>query len=97
MEPIRATVVEQDEKHFINIEFKPEGIRIPISEDRPTEVKSAFNKIIGRLRNGCFQIEMQEVGEDLFSQVANEYVAQLNREILEVFGEMEMHHLVTPD
>jgi hypothetical protein len=97
METIKATVVEEEGKHFIKIESEPEGIRIPISEDRPNEVKSAFNKIIGRLKNGFFLIEIQEVGEDLFSQVANEYVTQLNREIQEVFGEMEKHHLVTTD
>ena len=37
---------------------------------------------------------MTEVGEDLFSQVANEYITQLNREIQEVHGEMEEHGLV---
>jgi hypothetical protein len=94
METVRATVVEIDAKHFIKIETKPEEIRIPISEDKPNEVKSAFNKIIARLRGGCFRIELAEVGEDLFTQVANEYVTQLNREIQEVFGEMEKHRLV---
>lgn len=95
METIKATVVQVDEKHYINIEDKKYTIRIPISEDKPNEVKSAFNRLIARIKDGEFQIELAEVGEDLFSQVANEYITQLNREIQEVHGEMEQYGLVT--
>ena len=94
METIKATVVQVDEKYFINIKDKENTIRIPMSEDKPNEVKSAFNKLIARIKDGEFQIELAEVGEDLFSQVANEYIAQLNREIQEVYGEMKQYSLV---
>jgi len=94
METIKATVVQIDEKHFIKIKDKEHTIRIPMSEDKPIEVKSAFNKLIARIKDGEFQIELAEVGEDLFSQVANEYITQLNRDIQEVRGEMEQHGLV---
>lgn len=94
METIKATVVELDEKHFIEIKTDGETIKIPISEDKPNEVKSAFNKLIVHLKEGEFEIEMEEVGEDLFSQVANEYITQLNREIQEVRGEMIDYGLV---
>lgn len=50
--------------------------------------------MITRIKEGEFQIELDEVGEDLFSQVANEYITQLNREIREVYGEMEQHGLI---
>jgi len=94
METIKATVVQVDEKHFIKIEDEEHTIRIPISEDNPNEVKSVFNRLIARIKEGEFQIELAEVGEDLFSQVANEYITQLNREIQEVHGEMEQYGLV---
>jgi len=94
METIKATVETLNEKHFIKIEVGDEGIRISMSEDKPHEVKSAFNKLIARIRDGEFQIELDEVGEDLFSQVANEYIAQLNRDIQGVFGEMKQYGLV---
>jgi hypothetical protein len=94
METIKATVVQVDEKHFIKIENEKHTIRIPMSEDKPNEVKSAFNRLIARIKDGEFQIELAEVGEDLFSQVANEYITQLNREIQEVHGEMKQHGLV---
>jgi hypothetical protein len=94
METIKATVVEFEEKHFIKIEIGQEDIKIPISEDRSNEVKSAFNKLIIRIKEGLFQIALSDIGQDLFSQVANEYVTQLNREIQEVHGEMKGYGLV---
>ncbi|MBA4423005.1 MAG: hypothetical protein C0390_07865 [Syntrophus sp. (in: bacteria)] len=94
METIRATVESLDDKHFIKIETGDEDISIPMSEDKPNEVKSAFNKIITRIKVGEFQIKLEEVREDLFSQVANEYITQLNREIQEVHGEMKEYGLV---
>ena len=94
METIRATVKSLGDKYLINIETGNEEISIPMSEDKPNEVKSSFNKIITRIKIGEFQIKLEEVGEDLFSQVANEYITQLNREIQEVRGEMKEYGLI---
>jgi hypothetical protein len=94
METIRASVAQINEKYFINIEDKGRTISIPMSEDNPKEVKSVFNKLITRIKEGEFRIELSEVGEDLFSQVANEYLIQLNREIQEVYDEMKQHGFV---
>jgi hypothetical protein len=93
MDTIRATVAEVDGKHFITIELN-EPLKIPISEDKPNEVKNAFNTLIARIKIGQFQIQLDGVGEDLFSQVADEYVTQLNREIQEVYGEMDRYGLI---
>jgi len=94
METIKATVESVEDKYFIKIVFDDEEIRIPMSEDKPKEVKSSFNRIITRIKIGGFQIKLEDVGEDLFSQVANEYITQLNREIQEVHGEMKQYDLV---
>ena len=94
METIKATVAEHDDKHFIKIETEDDKISIPISEDKPNEVKSAFNKLITLIKDREFQIGLEKVGPDLFSQVANEYITQLNREIQEVRDEMKVYGLV---
>ena len=91
---INATVESLDDKYFIKIKTGDEEISIPMSDDKPNEVKSAFNKIITRIKAGEFQIKLEEVGEDLFSLVANEYLTQLNREIQEVRNEMKQYGLV---
>jgi hypothetical protein len=88
METVKALVVEEDEKYFIEIAIEEEPIWIPLSEDKPNEVKSVFNKLIERMKEGAFEIELDQVGEDLFSQVAKEYLTQLNLEIEEVHDEM---------
>ncbi len=94
METLRATVEGADSKYFIKIKAGAQEISIPMSEDKPNEVKSAFNKIITRIKAGEFQIKLDEVRDDLFSQVANEYLAQLNREIQEVRSEMKQYGLL---
>jgi len=94
MQTLEATVIEDKGKYFISIADGEEFIRIPISDDQPNEVKSAFNKIILRLKRGKFKINMSEVQQNLFSLVANEYIKQLNRELQEVFGEMERYSLI---
>ncbi len=94
METINATVVNIDDKYFIKIKIEDEEISIPLSDDKPNEVKSAFNKIIARIKVGEFQIALDKVGDDLFTLVANEYLTQLNREIQEVHGEMKHYGLV---
>lgn len=94
METIKASVVAIGEKYSIKIEAGDGGILIPMSEEKPIEVKSAFNKLITQIKEREFQIKLDEVREDLFSQVANEYITQLNREIKEVRGEMKRYGLL---
>lgn len=93
MEPIKAIVAIVDEKHYIKIDDGDTGVMIPMSEDSPNEVKRAFNRLIVRLREGEYRIQFEGEGEDLFSQVATEYITQLNRD-QEVFGEMENFGLI---
>ena len=92
MKIIRAIVVEEDENHFIEVHDQ-DPIKFPISNDDPKEVKKAFNKLLIRLKKGQFKIELKEETEDLFCQVAKEYLNQLNSELQEVFEEMQEHGL----
>ena len=89
METIKATIVNRDEKHFIQIQDDENTITVPISEDDPNVVKAAFNKLIERLRKGPFKIELEDVGSDLFSQIAKEYITQLNVELAGVYDEIK--------
>jgi len=94
MESIKAQVLQRDEQHFICLELEVGNVHFPLSEDKPLEIKSVFNKLIVQLKKGLFEIQIDDVGTDLFSQVANEYVAQLNREIREIHGELEEYNLL---
>jgi len=89
METINAEVIEIEGKHFICIANQGDEIKIPLSDDKPNDVKSAFNKLLEWVKNGEFEIVMDNSSSDLFSEVAKEYISQLNREIQEVHAEME--------
>lgn len=91
---LSATIDIVDGRHVLAINAEAEDILIPLSEDNPSEVKSAFNKLIARVKDGSIEIKLEKVGDDLFSQVANEYITQLNRELREVRGEMKKYGLV---
>lgn len=95
METVKATVSQIEEKHFIKIELQDGAVLIPMSDDKADDVKSAFNKLIVRIKKGEFQIKLEGLGEDLFSQVATEYIKQLNREVKEVYAEMKQHGLTS--
>lgn len=94
METIKARVIQVDEKHSLTIDTGDGEIRVPLSEDKPNDVKSAFNKLLTRIKTGTFKIELEGVGDDLFSQVAKEYVSQLNKDIPTIRTEMEKRGLV---
>ena len=94
MVTLEATVECIDEKYFIKINCEETSVTIPLSDDNANEVKSAFNKLIKRIRIGEFTIKLDKVGDDLFSMVANEYLTQLNREIQEVRSQMKENDLL---
>lgn len=94
MENLRACVVEDAPRHYIEIDMGEDVLRIPLSEDNPNIVKSAFNKLITKLRNGKYQISIETSGDNLFSQVAKEYIGQLNKELQAVYKELVHFDLV---
>ena len=94
MEVLKATVENTDDKYFIRIKVEGGDVIIPLSDDNANAVKSAFNKLIQRIRAGEVTIKLDKVGDDLFSMVAHEYLTQLNREIQEVHSQMKEYGLL---
>ena len=89
METLKAMVENTGEKYFLKIEAESGDVVIPLSDDNANAVKSAFNKLIHRIREGEFKIQLDKEGEDLFSMVAKEYLTQLNKEIREVHSQIK--------
>jgi hypothetical protein len=94
MVTLEATVECIEEEYFLKIYVEQGAVTIPLSDDDPNAVKSAFNKLIQRIRLGEFTIQLDKAGDDLFSMVANEYLAQLNREVQEVHSQMKEYGLL---
>jgi hypothetical protein len=94
METRKAKIIVVDDKHWLSIDAGDGEIQIPLSEDKPNDVKNAFNKLLTRLKSGLFKVELEGAGEDLFSQVAKEYLVQLNKEMPTIRAEMVKRGLV---
>lgn len=89
MDKIEAEIEVAGEERTLRIGDGGSAIRISLTSDDQNEVMAAFNRLLTRLRDGEFRIELASEGDDLFFFVAKEYLEQLNREISEVFQEME--------
>lgn len=96
MENIEAEITSVEGSHYIQINTEP-AILIPISDDNANTVKSAFNSLVRRLQNGVFEIKLKETEKDLFYHVANEYLRQLNSELLDVYEEMKQFEFANED
>lgn len=94
MEMYKAEVTVNGESRNLELSLPSEVLTFPLTEDVPNEIKAAFNKLIMHLKVVEFQFKIENAGTDLFSQVATEYVAQLNKEIKTVYAELKHHGLL---
>mgnify|MGYP000512821254 CR=1 FL=1 len=51
-------------------------------------IKSVFNELIMKLKEKEFEFNFQDTGNDLFTQIAKEYIKQLNTELESVHKEL---------
>lgn len=90
-----ATVIVDDSEHFLSLKINDSVLNIPLTKDEPNEIKKVFNKLIINLKKGPLKFSMAEKEDgDLIYQVAKEYVEQLNKELSEVYEELEAHQLL---
>lgn len=94
METYNATVVNEDDDWFLVLSVDSDDMRIPLTRDEPLVIKTVFNKLILNLKEREFQFEAKIVGKDLFSQIAKEYIEQLNLELRSVYKELSDYDLV---
>ena len=94
METYKAYVENEETNNFIRFDVAGEDLRISMTENNPAKVKDVFNKLIIALKKTHFNFTLEGYGTDLFSQVANEYVTQLNTELTDVYKEMEHYNLL---
>ena len=69
-------------------------LAINLTEDKPIEVKSTFNKLLLELKKGEFKFELDDDKEDLFFHISTEYISQLNAELSSIYKELEDYDLL---
>jgi len=94
METYKATVINEDSDWYLVLTVDDNDMRIPLTRDEPLKIKTVFNKLIMALKEREFEFKAKDLGNDLFSQIAKEYIEQLNAELRSVFKELSDYNLV---
>jgi hypothetical protein len=94
MEMYDAKMIKDGENHHLELNIKTFTLKISMTEDLPNEIKAAFNQLIHRLKIEHFNFDLGDVDTDLFSQIAKEYIGQLNKELTTIHTELAHHDLL---
>ena len=71
-----------------------ETIDIALTEDKPEEVRAAFNKLIVLLKKSPIMLVFIKEGDDIYQQIGEEYIKQLNKELSTVRNDLEEYDMV---
>lgn len=94
METHKATLNRADTKTTLVLTIGTNELEINLTEDKPIEVKSVFNKLLLQLKKGEFEFELDDDKEDLFFHISTEYISQLNAELSSIYNELEDYELL---
>lgn len=94
MEMYDAKMVKDGENHYLELNIQTSIQKISMTEDLPNEIKAVFNQLILRLKMEHFNFNLADVDTDLFSQIAKEYIGQLNKELTTIYTELVHHGLL---
>jgi len=67
---------------------------IVLTEDKPNDVKTVFNKLLEQLKSGEFDFNLSDEKEDLYFHICKEYITQLNTELKSTYKELEDNGLL---
>ena len=89
MEIRKADVVMDGSLYYLELDVTDGSIRIPLNGDNPNVIKKIFNKLILELKSKEFNYKLKELKDNLYYQISDEYIKQLNRELSSVHVELE--------
>lgn len=94
----KAKIIEIEKEYYLSIMLPDKPLNIPITQDVPKDVQDVFNQLITSLKNGVFELVLEEVENgDIIYHVAKEYISQLNSELVDVYEEMGNYDLLATD
>ena len=94
MEMYSAYIARSEEKVDLVFSIRGKAHMICLTSDSPNEIKVVFNELVKELKVAKFNFNLAEPGEDLFGNICQEYVKQLNSELSSVYGQMRAYGLV---
>ena len=70
-------------------------LEIILTEDNPNSVKAIFNNLIKELKKGPLKFELEdEKKDDMYFNICDEYIKQLNTEMETVYNELKDYELL---
>jgi hypothetical protein len=94
MEIHKARIERKDNGTVLKLELNSIELEIILTEDKPNEVKSVFNKLLEQLKSGAINFTLEDEKEDLYHHVCKEYLNQLNTELNSIYQELSDHGLL---
>ncbi len=97
MEMFSSTIRTIGENHSIELTIDQEKLLIPLTEDKPNEIKEVFNKLILHLKEKEFGFTFDKTESSLYFHIGEEYIKQLNQEMQSIRHELKDYDLITKD
>ena len=97
METLKSRIHQEGEKQYLELLLPNGTARIPLTEDKPQNVKDVFNKLILLLKSRSCQFEFEKGCDDLYCQIGEEYIRQLNSELKIIRDELVDYDLAEKD
>ncbi len=97
METLKSRIQEEGKRQYLELVLPDGSARIPLTEDKPQTVKDVFNRLIILLKNSPLRFEFEKGSGDLYSQIGEEYIRQLNTELKMIWDELVDYDLAKKD
>jgi hypothetical protein len=97
MATLKSRIHEEGKKQYLELLLPDGSALIPLTEDKPQSVKDVFNRLILLLKKNPVEFEFSKGTGDLYSQIAQEYVQQLNTELEMIRQELNESGLTEAD
>lgn len=90
----KATIERKDNSVSLKLTLGETPFEIVLTEDKPNEVKTVFNKLLEQLKYGEFDFNLSDEKEDLYYHICKEYITQLNTELKSTYKELKDNGLL---
>jgi len=94
METHNATIERKDSSATLKLVLGETVLDIVLTEDKPNDVKTVFNKLLEQLKSGEFDFNLSDDKEDLYFHICKEYITQLNIELKSTYKELQDNGLL---
>ncbi len=89
-----ATIERNDSGATLKLALGVTVLDILLTEDKPNDVKTVFNKLLEQLKSGVFDFNLSDEKEDLYHHICKEYITQLNSELKSTYKELQDNELL---